>query len=53
MSLISSVSQEKNLIIYNGQNSVIDSICPAYVDITNPKYLTIDEVYVASLLIVD
>lgn len=53
MSLISSKSEAKSSIIYDGQNTVLDKITPSYVDITNPKYIVIDDYYISSLLIVD
>lgn len=53
MSLISSKSQVESSIIYGGQNTILDSISPSYIDVTNPKYIVIDENFVAGLLVVD
>ena len=53
MSLISSKSQIESSIICGGKNTVLDSISPSYIDVTNPKYIAIDECFIAGLLIVD
>lgn len=46
-------SQNYDLEIYKGIFQEKDYISPSYINITNPKYIEIDEVYYSSLLIVD
>ena len=53
MSLISVGKSSNTPIIDEGRNTLLDSISPSYVDVTNPKYMIIDDTYVASLLVVD
>ncbi|MBQ9266843.1 MAG: ATP-binding protein [Clostridia bacterium] len=53
MSFISSKRQEDISIISGGKNTVLDSICPSYLDMTNPKYIAIDDYFASALLVVD
>ena len=53
MSFISSREHKNNSIISDGNITILDSICPSYLDITNPKFIEIDNCFVSTLLIVD
>lgn len=52
MSLISSKVGDVNSFGL-GQISVLDEICPSFVDTKNPKFVVVDEKYVASLIVID
>lgn len=39
--------------LLKGAKSNIDSICPTYIDLSNPKYIEIDGKYVTTFLVVD
>lgn len=53
MSLIKEIKEE-NINIINSRNlKEIDKICSSYIDFNNPKYVEIDEIYYASLLVIN
>lgn len=52
MSLISSKVSEVNSFDL-GQVSVLDEICPSFVDTKNPKYVIVDGKFIASLIVID
>jgi hypothetical protein len=52
VSFISSKIETKN-IIKAGQMSDIDEICPSYVDTKDPNFIKIDDIYVASVLVIN
>lgn len=51
MSLISKNTQYLNNILRNDEN-IFDEIYPSYIDMKNPKYLIIDDMYVGGLLVI-
>lgn len=53
MSLISSKKNNNINIFDTGQISILDEICPSFVDTKNPKYIVIDGKYIASLIVID
>ena len=47
-------AEQENLgIIHKGAANIIDVIAPSVIDITDPKYIMIDDMYVSSLLVVN
>ncbi len=53
MSLIANAEKHKLPILSVGSRNNLDGIYPAYVDTTNPRYLVLDNSYVAGLFVVD
>ena len=47
------INQENNLILNDGIFSEIDFITPSYINLNNPKYIEIDEMFYSTLLCVN
>ena len=43
----------KNLLIQKGSFSTKDYIAPSYINVTNPKYIEIDNIYYSTLIIIN